>query len=103
MVDLILRLSSPRETRPSPAWKQVLRMPFKMLDEMLLQLQAEHLVEVPGATGRMGRRAYVYRITDEGKTRARDAARTHPVHWAAAGTAEQIQQGDHVAGADTPL
>jgi energy-coupling factor transporter ATP-binding protein EcfA2 len=38
-----------------------------------VHLQQEHLIEVPRSTGRLGRRSYLYSITDEGKARARDA------------------------------
>lgn len=72
-VDLILRLVFAEGDTHVTRMEQVLRLPFKVLDELLLQLQTEHLLEVPGATSRLGRRAYVYRITDEGKARARDA------------------------------
>jgi len=54
-------------------FEEVLRLPFKVLDEILAHLQQEHLIEVPRSTGRLGRRSYLYSITDEGKARARDA------------------------------
>jgi predicted ATPase with chaperone activity len=73
LVDLILRLVFTEGDTNVTRMEDVLRVPFKVLDEALLQLQADHLLEVPGAMGRVGRRAYLYRITDEGKTRARDA------------------------------
>jgi predicted ATPase with chaperone activity len=73
LVDIILRLVFTEGDTTATRMESVLRIPFKALDEMLLQMQAEHQLEVPGATGRVGRRSYVYRITDEGKTRARDA------------------------------
>jgi predicted ATPase with chaperone activity len=73
LVDIILRLVFTEGDTTATRMESVLRVPFKVLDEMLLQMQAEHQLEVPGATGRVGRRSYVYRITDEGKARARDA------------------------------
>jgi predicted ATPase with chaperone activity len=73
MVDLVLRLVFAEGDTAVTRMEQVMRVPFKVLDELLLLLQSEHLLEVPGATSRIGRRAYVYRITDEGKVRARDA------------------------------
>ncbi len=72
-VDIVLRLLFTEGDSNVTRLEETLRLPFKVLDEILLQLQTEHLVEVPGATGAMGRRSYVYRITEEGKSRARDA------------------------------
>ncbi len=73
LVDLILRLMFVEGDTPVTRMEQVLCVPFKVLDDLLLAMQTDHLVEVPGATGRIGRRAYVYRLTEEGKARARDA------------------------------
>ena len=74
LVDIILRLIFVEGDTPVVRMEEVLRVPFKVLDEILLGLQTEHLLEVPRTTGRVSRRAYVYRITDEGKRRARDAS-----------------------------
>jgi len=53
--------------------QQVVRLPFKVIDDLLAHLQQEHLLEVRRGTGGLGRRGYMYAITDEGKARARDA------------------------------
>ncbi|MFN7210801.1 MAG: AAA family ATPase, partial [Aggregatilineales bacterium] len=50
----------------------VLRINFKILDQILLKMQKDHLVEIAQA-GTLGRTSYVYRLTDEGMARARDA------------------------------
>jgi energy-coupling factor transporter ATP-binding protein EcfA2 len=73
LTDLVFRLVFTEGDTTVTRMEEVLRIPFKVLDEALLQMQTEHLLEVPTATSRMGRRAYVYRLTDEGKARARDA------------------------------
>ncbi|MGC8879116.1 MAG: hypothetical protein ACP5R2_07825, partial [Anaerolineae bacterium] len=73
LMDLVLRLIFVEGDTPVARMEQVLRVPFKVLDDLLLDMQSEHLVEVPGATSRIGRRAYIYRLTDEGKARARDS------------------------------
>ena len=73
LVDIVLRLVFTEGDTTVTRMEEVTRVSFKGLDELLLQLQTDHLLEVPGATGRMGRRAYVYRITEEGRARARDA------------------------------
>jgi hypothetical protein len=50
----------------------VLRISFKILDQVLLKMQKDHLVEIAQA-GSLGRTSYIYRLTDEGMARARDA------------------------------
>lgn len=53
--------------------ERLIRLPFKVVDDILAQLQQEHLLEVRRGTGGLGRRGYMYAITDQGKERARDA------------------------------
>ena len=72
-IDLILRLLFTEGDTSAARIEEVVLLPFKVLDEILVHLQQEHLVEVPRTTGRLGRRSYLYSITDEGKARARDA------------------------------
>ena len=73
VIDIMLRLLFTEGDTSATRFEEVLRLPFKVLDEILVHLQQEHLVEVPRSTGRLGRRSYLYSITDEGKARARDA------------------------------
>jgi predicted ATPase with chaperone activity len=73
LTDLILRLLFTEGESSATRIEEVVRLPFKVLDEILVHLQQEHLIEVPRTTGRLGRRSYQYLITDEGKARARDA------------------------------
>jgi predicted ATPase with chaperone activity len=73
LTDLILRLLFTEGESSATRIEEVVRLPFKVLDEILVHLQQEHLIEVPRTTGRLGRRSYQYVITDEGKARARDA------------------------------
>jgi predicted ATPase with chaperone activity len=73
VIDIILRLLFAEGDTSATRLEEVVRLPFKVLDEILVHLQQEHLVEVPKSTGRLGRRGYLYSITDEGKARARDA------------------------------
>lgn len=72
-IDIILRLLFAEGDSSASHIEEVVHLPFKVLDEILVHLQQEHLVEVPRTTGRLGRRSYLYSITDEGKARARDA------------------------------
>lgn len=73
VIDIMLRLLFAEGDTTATRFEEVLRLPFKVLDEILVHLQQEHLIEVPRTTSRLGRRGYLYSITDEGKERARDA------------------------------
>jgi predicted ATPase with chaperone activity len=73
VIDIMLRLLFTEGDTLATRFEEVLRLPFKVLDEILAHLQQEHLIEVTRSTGRLGRRSYLYSITDEGKARARDA------------------------------
>jgi predicted ATPase with chaperone activity len=73
VIDLILRILFSQGDTSATRLEEIVRLPFKVMDEILAHLQQEHLVEVPRSTGRLGRRSYLYSITDEGKARARDA------------------------------
>jgi predicted ATPase with chaperone activity len=73
VIDIMLRLLFTEGDTSATRFEEVMRLPFKVLDEVLVHLQQEHLIEVPRSTGRLGRRSYLYSITDEGKARARDA------------------------------
>jgi predicted ATPase with chaperone activity len=72
-IDIILRLLFSEGDTTASRIEEVTRLPFKVLDEIIMHLQQEHLIEVPRTTGSLGRRSYMYSITDEGKARARDA------------------------------
>src|SRR5688572_1541802 len=50
----------------------VLRISSKLLDNILMRLQQEHLIDVAKA-GTIGRSSYIYVLTDAGMGRARDA------------------------------
>ncbi len=73
VIDIMLRLLFTEGDTSATRFEEVLRLPFKVLDEILVHLQQEHLIEVPRSKGSLGRRSYVYSITDQGKARARDA------------------------------
>ncbi len=71
--DIILRYFFSYGKSTGNAIEKLIRLPFRVVDEFLARLQQEHLVEVRHGTGGLGRRGYMYAITDEGKNRARDA------------------------------
>ncbi len=73
MIDLILRYFFNYGESTGSEVQQLVRLPFKIVDELLVKLQQDHLLEVRRGTGGLGRRGYMYAITDAGKGRARDA------------------------------
>lgn len=73
LIDLILRYYFNYGQATGNEIQQVVRLPFKIVDQLLINLQQDHLLEVRRGTGGLGRRGYMYAITDEGKNRARDA------------------------------
>ncbi len=72
-IDIILRYYFNYGQATGNDIQQVIRLPFKIVDEILARLQQDHLLEVRRGTGGLGRRGYLYAMTDEGKDRARDA------------------------------
>lgn len=72
VIDLVMRLLFQEGEVPIRRMVDVLRISFKVLDALMLKLQQEHLVEIAKA-GNIGRASYVYRLVEEGMSRARDA------------------------------
>ncbi|MDH3674645.1 MAG: ATP-binding protein [Anaerolineae bacterium] len=73
VTDILLRLTyNEGEVSVSRA-EEVMKLPFKVMDELLSWMQQEHLVEVSKAVGSLGRRGYVYSLTDTGRDRAKEA------------------------------
>lgn len=72
VTDLIFRLMFSEGDVSVRRFVDVLRINFKVLDSMMLKLQKDHMVEISQA-GQIGRTSYIYRLTDEGMARARDA------------------------------
>jgi len=72
VVDLIMRQTFQEGEVSIKRFMEVLRISFKVIDAMLLKMQQEHQVEIARA-GNIGRASYVYRLTEEGMARARDA------------------------------
>ena len=54
-----------------------LRVPFWLLDDLLLNFQRQQLVHTPSSVG-MGRKGYTYELTTDGRHRARDILETDP-------------------------
>jgi len=70
--DLIYRLLFRERDVSVRRMSEVTRVHNQVLDPLLSQMQLEHLVEVAG-TGALGRLSYIYRLTEEGTKRAREA------------------------------
>ena len=70
--ELILRLLFSEGDVSLARFGEVIRVHNQILDDILAWMQQEHHVEVAKA-GAAGRLSYVYRLTDDGVRRARDA------------------------------
>lgn len=75
LMDLLLRALYVQGARTGAALAETLRLPFAMLDELLLILQARRLLELRGTTGHV-RSAYVFDLTNQGRGRARETMQT---------------------------
>lgn len=71
--DIILRLTYNEGEVSATRAEEVIKLPYRLLDDLLSWLQQEHLIEVAKAVGSLGRRGYVYSLTDGGRARAREA------------------------------
>src|SRR5215831_262046 len=70
--DLMLRLLFSEGDVSLRRFTDVLRVSAKLLDDILMHMQQEHIVDIAKA-GTVGRSSYIYRLTDAGVGRARDA------------------------------
>jgi predicted ATPase with chaperone activity len=75
LIDLLLRTLYVQGARTGVALAETLRLPFVLLDELLLTLQTRRLLELRGTTGH-GRSAYVFDLTGQGRNRARETMQT---------------------------
>ena len=71
--DIILRLAYNEGEVSATRAEEVVKLPYRLLDDLLAWLQQEHLMEVAKAVGSLGRRGYVYSLTEGGRARAREA------------------------------
>jgi len=71
VLDLILRTLYRHGATLGQAMERRLRLPYPILDDLLLTLQQRRLMEVRGTRGE-GRRGYIYDLTSEGRSRARE-------------------------------
>jgi predicted ATPase with chaperone activity len=73
IIDLIFRLLFNEGNVSLTRFNEVLKISSRIIDNLLLWMQKEHLVEVSRASGDLGRLAYVYTLTQAGEQRARDS------------------------------
>ena len=72
VVDIVMRIMFNESDVSLQRLSQLTRINASLLDDMLSELQKEHLVEVSGA-GQLGRLSYRYTLTDDGRERADEA------------------------------
>lgn len=73
VVEIILRLFFMEGESTGSHVQEIIRLPFKVVDEVLGNMQQDHLIEVRRSTGGLGRSGYLYVLTDAGKQRAHEA------------------------------
>lgn len=73
VIDILLRLLFNEGNVSLSRFIEVMRIPNRVIDNILLWLQKEHLVDVSKATAELGRLSNVYALTEAGELRARDA------------------------------
>lgn len=71
VADLVLKTLFSHGALTGDRLAEMIRLPFVLLDEMILSLQHRHLVEVRGADGH-GRRGYTFDLTGAGREQAHD-------------------------------
>lgn len=72
VIDLLLKVLYIQGARQGEHVAETVRLPYAVLDDLLMDLQQRRMVEVRGTHGH-GRSGYVYDLTGEGRIRAREA------------------------------
>lgn len=70
--DLLLKVLYQRGALRGDRLAEIVALPFAIIDDLLLDRQQQHLIEVLKALGH-GRSGYTFSLTDEGRSRARSA------------------------------
>ncbi|MBE7555271.1 MAG: ATP-binding protein [Anaerolineales bacterium] len=73
VVDILLRLTYNEGEVSATHAEEVVKLPYRIIDDLLAWMQQEHMLEVAKAVGSLGRRGYVYSLTDGGRNRAKEA------------------------------
>jgi hypothetical protein len=72
LTDLLLKTLFVQGSRTGQAIAESLKLPFPLVDELLLDLQQRRVIEVRGTNGN-ARSGYVFDLTGAGRDRAREA------------------------------
>jgi hypothetical protein len=73
VIDILLRLAYNEGEVGATHAEEIVKLPYRLIDDLLAWMQQEHLLEVSKAVGSLGRRGYVYNLTDMGRARAKEA------------------------------
>jgi hypothetical protein len=73
VTDILLRLTYNEGEVSVTRAEEIMKLPYRLLDDLLAWMQQEHMIEVSKAVGSLGRRGYVYSLTDMGRNRAKEA------------------------------
>jgi hypothetical protein len=73
VIDILLRLAYNEGEVGATHAEEIVKLPYRLIDDLLAWMQQEHLLEVAKAVGSLGRRGYVYNLTDAGRARAKEA------------------------------
>jgi predicted ATPase with chaperone activity len=73
VIDLIFRLLFNEGNVGLARFSDVLKIPNRIIDNVLLWMQKEHLVDISKASAELGRLGNIYTLTDAGVLRARDS------------------------------
>jgi hypothetical protein len=73
VIDILLRLAYNEGEVGATHAEEIVKLPYRLIDDLLAWMQQEHLLEVSKAVGSLGRRGYVYNLTDLGRARAKEA------------------------------
>ncbi len=73
VIDIMFRLLFNEGNVALSRFVEVMKISSRIIDEVTLWMQKEHLIEVSKASSELGRLGYVYTLSDAGRQRARDA------------------------------
>jgi DNA polymerase III delta prime subunit len=105
VIDIMMRLMFNEGNVGLSRFSEVVRVPNRIIDSIMMWMQKEHLVEVAKASTELGRLGHIYTLTDAGMQRARDALERSlyvgpapvPIHYYNRGIELQTRQKHKVS------
>src|SRR5512143_704710 len=94
ITDLLLKALYVQGARTGQQLMETVKLPFPFVDDQLLSLQQRRMVEVRGTSG-AGRGGYMFDLTGEGRTRAREALESSQYVGPAPVPLEQYREWTH--------